>query len=90
MANDDNSENDSKGSELEKKLSIAELRIKHADVFNNPAITKIAYWRDPLDAISAKSEKPFSEAEYAARALANAPKMVELYKKANEYRGNDI
>lgn len=29
-------------------LTLEELKEKHADVFNNPAVQKIANWREPI------------------------------------------
>jgi hypothetical protein len=74
---------------LEKKLTIEELRIKHADVLNNPAIRAIAYWKDPLDKLL-QDYPPMTLEEQIDKANERAktalPYMLKLSEESNGYR----
>jgi len=54
---------------------IEELKIKHADVLNNPAVKKIAYWRQK------NSDVPIIEKEYVERSKKSLATLLHLIKK---------
>ena len=56
---------------------IEALRKKHADVFNNPAVDKIAYWRQP------NSGSRINEKKYHEKCKKAFPKFLALFDKTN-------
>lgn len=60
-----------------EKNNIEELKEKHKDVINNPAVIAIANWRDPLY----HPEPEESEEKYVQRALENLPAYKKLFER---------
>jgi len=88
--------NSTEGSELERTLTLEELRIKHADVINNPAVQNIIrrkHAQEYMPSYVNKAEcKPLGELidEANSRSSKVLDKLLEIYDKSKPYLQNGI
>lgn len=61
---------------------IETLRQKHADVFDNDVVEKVAFWKQP------NSDEPVDEGKYQEKTRKLLPKFIEIFEESRVLRNS--